>query len=385
MGVVTRYFSTTANGSGDGTSWANRAALFNGSNQWSSVILNFDFSGSDSLVARIGPGSYTCGQTLAGATFTTTSPNGAKVLSLVACDSNGDILSPPNPTWCSAQPAWDSSNMPLITASSNVRMVDNPSTRINMISFLVPSSITHTAGLCGGGIYSWCIFENNRSATGTLGLTSTNTPSFINCVVKMTGTSFSYAANIANANSIYQNVRIECNKSASSGNRDAILRSGNSMAVLERVTVYGSVTNGINHTTNGTAAQLWLRNCVFYGCDASGARIGSTTIQTLMANIDGCIFVNNGTYGLEAVNERVLVLNSRFRNNGTADRSATNIDLLYCETGAGTDADEFVNAAGGDLRIKNTSDLWGRNIGAGDEPEDPPPPSSTPVTRAYPI
>jgi hypothetical protein len=33
-----------------------------------------------------------------------------------------------------------------------------------------------------------------------------------------------------------------------------------------------------------------------------------------------------------------------------------------------SDADEFVDAANGDYRIKNTSIYWGRNIGAGDEP-----------------
>jgi hypothetical protein len=35
---------------------------------------------------------------------------------------------------------------------------------------------------------------------------------------------------------------------------------------------------------------------------------------------------------------------------------------------AGSDADEFVDAANGDYRIKNTSVYWGRGIGAGDEP-----------------
>ena len=58
MAIVTRYFSTASAGAGDGTTWANRAILFTGG-AWSTVITGFAFNGSDSMVARIGPGTYT--------------------------------------------------------------------------------------------------------------------------------------------------------------------------------------------------------------------------------------------------------------------------------------------------------------------------------------
>lgn len=63
MAIVIRYFSTASAGSGDGTTWADRAVFFTGG-AYSTVLTNFDFSGSDTLHCYLGPGTYGIGETL---------------------------------------------------------------------------------------------------------------------------------------------------------------------------------------------------------------------------------------------------------------------------------------------------------------------------------
>ncbi len=87
MATVTRYFSTAGAGTADGTSWANRAALFSGG-AWSTVITGFNFTGSDSLECRIGPGSYTITASLASGLFAN-APTVSNPLILQGCDSSG--------------------------------------------------------------------------------------------------------------------------------------------------------------------------------------------------------------------------------------------------------------------------------------------------------
>jgi hypothetical protein len=50
--------------------------------------------------------------------------------------------------------------------------------------------------------------------------------------------------------------------------------------------------------------------------------------------------------------------------NGPANYPLT----LGNDTSAGTDADEFVDAAGGDYRVKYGSTIWGKGYGVSDEP-----------------
>jgi hypothetical protein len=66
---------------------------------------------------------------------------------------------------------------------------------------------------------------------------------------------------------------------------------------------------------------------------------------------------------------RIIVSNCRLRNNTSNFSGMGNYpETFSVVTAAGTDADEFVNAAAGDYRIKNTSTYWGKNLGPGDEP-----------------
>src|SRR5689334_12015839 len=102
MAITTRYFSTTGAGAADGTTWADRAALFSAGN-WSTVITGFNFAGTDSMVARVGPGNYTCSQSLASGLFANP-PTIANPLILHACDSSGNLIDPPSPTWTADLP-----------------------------------------------------------------------------------------------------------------------------------------------------------------------------------------------------------------------------------------------------------------------------------------
>lgn len=380
MAIVTRYFSTSSAGAGDGTSWADRAALIV-SSQWSSIIRSFNFSGSDSLIALVGPGTYVCNQSLADAAFTNP-PRLGKTLTIAACDSSGNQIGPVDPNWSAAQPIWDLTNIPRIEVAANIRIANQSWTHFRNLHFLNPSTNNNTGGVTGGGYFSWCVIENNQSGASASGVAATSAGSYTNCAVKVTGSTFDYAVDIATTSTSFNNVRIETNASASSGNRAAFKKRGNAPQQLNRVVIYGAPLIGFDHQNDGTVSYLWLQNCIAYGCGTAGARQAATTTLTRLCNYDSCIFVNNGTYGVDTGGDNVVLTNSRLRDNGTADRSNTNIPLVDCVTSAGVDADEFVDAASGDLRIKNTSSLWGKGIGAGDEP---PPTGGGGGTRGFAI
>ena len=76
------------------------------------------------------------------------------------------------------------------------------------------------------------------------------------------------------------------------------------------------------------------------------------------------------TTGMSSTNGvNAIVANNRLRNNTTNFSGLGNYPTNYGNmTSSGTDSDEFVNVAGGDYRIKNTSDLWGKGYGVADEP-----------------
>ncbi len=98
MAVVTRYYGAAAAGSDDGTSWANRKA-FVVTGAINTQISAFDFT-SDTLIARIGPGTHTLTTTIT--TFTgATGPSQTFPCILEGCLDGGARWQPPDPDWCS--------------------------------------------------------------------------------------------------------------------------------------------------------------------------------------------------------------------------------------------------------------------------------------------
>lgn len=358
MAIVVRYFSTAGAGAADGTTWADRAALFTTGN-WSSVITGFDFSGSDSLVCRIGPGSYTCSQSLASALFAN-APTVANPLYLVACDSSGNLISPPDPDWQSNMPAFSDATLPVIAATTNISTINLATAHFRLIKF---TSSGRNGTALGAGSYDWCQLvqsTSNTSATGVFGIARC-----ANCVVQMTGTAYDSGVGISPG--LFDNIRIEGNASASSGNRRGVTWAVTA-ASASRLTATGHVGGGIVSTSTNTGHWIGLSNCTVANNPGSGIVGHSTASQSAQYVITNCQITGNGAYGIDCSASNVLIYGCRFRDN-TSGNIATpgNYQDFGSYTTDSDDATEYVNSGAGDYRIKFAAATWGGGYGAGDQ------------------
>lgn len=346
MALVIRYFSTTSAGAADGTTWADRAALFS-AGVWSSVITGFNFTGGDSLVARIGPGSYTCSQSLATGVFTSGAPAIGRFLILEAADSSGDALAHPDPDWVSAQPAWDDSSMPVIATATNVATLEAGFIESKLLKFTASAV---NGWIVSGSILHSCVLVHSGNMGSGRGLTNGNA---FGCVIKMTGTQWDYATN-----SGCHNTRLEGNPSASSNNRN-----GNAGGTMTKSTAYGFVGYAFLASSTGGAVDS-----VFVG-GSYGIYNNHASNLKLVRN---CVIVGAANWGVAtAAAASMTITNCRLRNNTSGAITATSTGEaieLSNDTTSGTDADEFVDAANRDYRIKYGSAYWGKGIGAGDGP-----------------
>jgi hypothetical protein len=170
-----------------------------------------------------------------------------------------------------------------------------------------------------------------------------------------------------------------------------------SAAVFYSLTQSGSFVN----TRVESSAVTTTGGARFMNDNADGA-VGSTFVMRSagcdgcvldgVSDIIGCVFVGGkglkaqSSWGKQIVRNSVIVGSSqygvtvsgannvelsgnRFRNNTSGAFNSISGEVLDLsnDTSPGTDADEFVDAANGDYRIKATSALWGKGIGAGDE------------------
>lgn len=361
MAVVVRYFSTTGAGAQDGTSWANRAPLIVSGN-WNTIITGFNFAGSDSLATMIGPGNYNA------STATGWPPgNSANPHMAIAVDGNGNVWRPPA-SWNAAMPKWDDSGMPAFDTGTGGGFGTSGGFFYGLRIF---TNTNRNGSLLVPTYANWCVVEHGGSATfaGGIGFGSR----VENCFVRMSGSQYSGA--VTSSQGPVRNVRSEGNAAATSGSRLGMQMGQN--VVVDRVVCANHVGGGIL-PPNTSARTDFITNCVAYNC-GEGIRVNnrSTNVATVISNsvIVGC------TTGINAdlTASPVIMQNNRLRNNGTNisvnAQGNTPWDLTN-DFSAGTDAAEFVNAAAGDFRIKFGSAIWGRGLGAGDEP----PPSGSGIS-----
>jgi len=246
MALVIRYFSTTSAGAGDGTTWADRAALFSAGN-WSSVVTGFNYT-SDAMEARIGPGTYTCSQELAGGLITN-DPTVATPLLLHGCDSSGNRLTPPDPDWVSAQPAWDDSGLPVIATTSNITTINLSHASVRLVKFTA-SGRTSGAVLSPAGLLDWVVIESSSNGTSAIGSAAGMT----NSIVKMTGAAYDYAVG-SNTSLTAYNTRAE-GVAGTSGNRRGFIL-GAAAQNVHRCTAVGFGGYGASSLlTTGTQSVL---------------------------------------------------------------------------------------------------------------------------------
>lgn len=362
MAIVTRYFSTTGAGAADGTTWADRAALFSAGN-WSTVITGFAFNGTDSLVCRIEGGlSYTCSQQFVSGLFANP-PTVANPLFLVGCDSSGNILSGPDPGWRSCEPDWDASTLPTIATTTNISTIALANTFLHLLKL--------TASGRNGAIVStatgvnWCHIVNS-TANASAQATSVNSH---NCVLKCTGSSYDAVALTA---ILLFNCRIE-GVTGSSGDRRGFEGStGTTDHELINCTIVNNGGAGVYSPSTNVSGTLSVRNCVIANNGAGGIVGNATASQTDFHTVRHCMVTGNGGYGVDSISEaaKIFAYDNRLRDNTSGNFGGfTNYptDLNNYTTDA-ADADDYVDAANGDFRIKNTAAIHGMGFGVADEP-----------------
>lgn len=369
MGLVVRYFSTTGDGTEDGTSWANRAPLIS-SGVWNTIITAFPFTaGSDALECRVGPGTYSC-PGLNTSIFSAGTPVRTKPLYFTAVQfsakTGAELLLPPNPNWSSAQPIWDTTGMPIFDFGSNRQNLAHVLFHMMRLHGSAAAGVIALSGRFPGG-FTWCEILSTGTSTGGIVAGGEAANTVIRC------TSANYAdIFLPVGNTICHNVRVEGNSSAVGGARRGFRSSSNGGQFYTQCTSIDNAGDGYLHDVNATSPVSRLYKCISYNNGTGFRTSNSTTLTTsLQQQISQCVIVNSSAYGVDLAQSPVIISDTRFRNNTSGNYTATSVGqglVLTTDESAGSDADEFVDAAGKDFRIKNTSVLWGKGYGPADEP-----------------
>jgi hypothetical protein len=361
MSLVTRYFSTSSAGAADGTTWADRAALFSAGN-WSTVITGFNFSGTDSLLGLLGPGTYTCSQSLASGLFTN-APTVANPLILHGCDSSGNVLAVPNPSWVSAMAAWDSSGLPLIQTTTNISTVNLANCTARLLAFSASGNTTNAVIGSAVATVDWCSVVSSSSNTSAASVATIAT--LTNSVATMSGTSYASASGATDM----LNCRLGGNASATSGNRHG-WTSATAAPTIRGCTIFNHVGSAIISTAASAAFSVTAIHNTLINCGANGILLTATASQTAVCRLLNNYIANCGTWGIDASASRALAANNRLRDNtgGNLTNFANYPTNLGNYTTDSDDATEFVDAAGGDYRIKSGSAIAGQGFGVSDQP-----------------
>lgn len=395
MATTINYYSDTATA---GTGTASDPYPFLVSGSLHSSITGFNFNGN-TLVAYVKGGvSYSLTTSIASGIFTVAAPSRTGSLILRAAVEVDDdppvepeepeeesnegsppplqetpkILvpwEPPNRNWVSAIPEWDGSDMPSLETSGNIATAD-----LNYVDFYgFKIKATGRSGfLITCTSLQWCIVENAQTNTAARG--PNNVKQVIHSVFKMTGTSFDYALNVG-VGSIF-NCRIECNPSATAGNRNGINMESIIRNQAQNCTVISARGTAINvpSTSNSGNINTLINRCTVY--DSTNGVFFAQTGTIVLQHVTGCMFAGTGSGTGASRNTTnkpsVLIDDNYWYNFGTAiDNDLADIrdaNLDYERATSVTLTDVFVNPSAGDYRIKKTHPAHGRSVGAGDEP-----------------
>lgn len=364
MAIVTRYFSTTAAGATDGTTWADRAALFT-AGVWSPVLITFAFNGTDSLKCLVGPGTYTCGAALTSGLFANP-PSAANPLVFCGCDSSGVLLAAPDPNWLSAEPVFSAASFPVITTTTNVATIGIANVWCYLMKFTASGRnggiITSVAGL------TWCHAINSTANTSATAITLSSATRLYGLFLNCTGTSYSAVFDLSATSVTCTNLRVE-GVTGSSGNRRGITTSA-ATNQFELCTIVNCAGDGIVYTGSSATQQIRVRNSVIANNGGTGIKAVSTASQTEYHETHNCMITGNGAYGIDGQSgARWITTGNRLRDNSTGNITGLGnfpVDLNNYTTDS-DDATDYVDAAGGDFRVKNTAAIWGQGYGVSDQ------------------
>jgi hypothetical protein len=353
MAVVIRYFSTSAAGAGDGTTWADRAALFSAGN-WSTIITSFNFSGSDSLQCLIEGGlSYTCSQSLASGLFSN-APSVANPLVLHGCDSSGNLLSPPDADWTSDLAAWSTSALPVIATTTNIATINLANTQTRLIAFTASGRNASVVG--NATATDWCSIVNSTSNTSASCIAGVSR--ITNSVMSCTGSSYDQVISVLGNHFVYNSKVLGV--TGSSGNRYGINYVGTTqIAVISKCCVTGCGGVAIISNSANVAQHLSIDGCVIANNGSDGIRLASTASQLIPSVITNNMITGNGGYGIEANGAPAVVYQNRLRDNVSGDYNTFGnypTDMGNYTTDS-DDASEYVNIATNDYQIKSDATI----------------------------
>lgn len=362
MAIVTRYFSTSAAGAGDGTSWADRAVLFTGG-AWSAVITGFDFSSGDSMLAYVGPGTHTITAQLASGSFANP-PAAGRPLIFHGCDSSGNALVPASPGWTAVEPAWDDSGLPVLATTTNIATLNLSNCSARLVKFTSTGRQGNVLAL-GTGTIDWCNVSNSQANTSA---GCANVLHCSNSPLHCSGSSYATVLTVASVEGTVRNSRVT-GVAGSSGNRNGVdFPSTRATAGLSYISVGGI---GINFSSTNVNLVAAVSRCTVAACGSDGIRLPSTASQVNQCLISNNMITGNGGYGINAQSgARTFAANNRLRDNTSGninglDNFPTTFDNYTTDS---DDATEYENTAGGDYRIKATATIWGQGYGVADAP-----------------
>lgn len=361
MGVLPLWFADT--GTGDGSSWANRAPWIV-AGAINPIVTGHSYT-TDSILARV-LGGITYTQTVA---HTAHAAAGAPLI-VEACDTDGNPIAPPDPDWHPALgDEWDDSACFTMATTGNIVTSSANHVWWRMAKFAASGRNGVLIQNFGG--LDWCKVINSTSNASAAGLSASNNGCrVLNSVVKMTGSAYNAAANLPNGarynNSLFVGV------AGSSGNRNGITTGGDfgnssSPVTISQCVIRGFGGVGVSSGSSNANGFNYVSESVIAGCGSHGIDIGATAVN-FPHHVAGCLITGNGGRGINAQNDRVFVANNRVRSNGTGEIVGLNNWPTHLnDTTSGSDADDYVDAANHDYRIKTTSTSFGRNRGVADQ------------------
>lgn len=356
MAVITRYFSSSSAGAADGTSWANRAALLS-AGSLNSIITSINFT-TDSLEVMVEGGiTYSITQSHASGIYTN-APNLTRPILFQGCDSSGNPINPAS-GWSSNATPFSTTSMPTFAYSTDIGINSLAATIYRGIRF-THSARTNAAIFSEGSFYDCCVESSSNNTSHSV--FGPNVQTAQNCCLVMSGTGFSQIS----AAPIYRFVNCRFDGGTATNGTRAGISTTSSGSQYQSCTIL-NVVNGLLAATGATTRQSQVDRCLFVNCSGYAYQANGQASQTVVHNLSRSIFVNNGTAVDGNTNGHVIAIGNRLRNNTTNFANMGDKITSENDTSAGSDSDEFVDAASGDYRIKSTSSFWGTYLGPGDE------------------
>lgn len=313
MAKIIRYFSTSAAGAGDGTTWEDRAAFISGG-AYSTIFTGFDFSGSDYMECRIGTGTYTMPSDMTAARFTVNAPTANNKIVFHGCNSEGELFEP-DLYWNCAEKDLDTTGYPnFLTTPSFYWQLGNA---IQRCMTMISSRGGDLAILGVGSLWDFCKIQNIGGSTGaaTIGQMSENGV-ITNCHLECSGSAYAGVIYTTSSGGLY-NVRVKGNPNATSGTRYGIRVAFNRFhpILFGPVCVMDNVGDGIIiPTITGTGIGSIINNATIVNC-ASGIVIYSDA-ATQYRNYVGNCFIANCSTGITITGTTPVISHNRIRTSG---------------------------------------------------------------------